>query len=204
MPNLCAGMPKLIYREILVAAADVFAENGYEARMEEIAFRADVGIGTLYRRFPHKADLYATVVDEATDRTRQIAEYVLTEVDPGVALYEFVWRCVDASSSWRTAVSPGPKSGKRSDRALAVLMPLVGRILETSQRAGTVRPDVVPTDVVVTLISVRALHDLCNAEAPGASRRFLELALDGMRPGNKSPGYAPTSVKQLRRVLANR
>ncbi len=56
---------------ILLAARDVFAEHGYEASMEQIAARADVGIGTLYRRFPNKADLCAAVVDAATDRTRR-------------------------------------------------------------------------------------------------------------------------------------
>ena len=55
---------------ILLAARDVFAEHGYEASMEQIAARAEVGIGTLYRRFPNKADLYAAVVDAATCESR--------------------------------------------------------------------------------------------------------------------------------------
>src|SRR5271155_3714198 len=67
---------------ILVAARDVFAEHGYEASMEQIATRAQVGIGTLYRRFPNKADLCAAVADAAADRTRQIANEVLLRVAP--------------------------------------------------------------------------------------------------------------------------
>jgi AcrR family transcriptional regulator len=55
---------------ILLAARDVFAEHGYQASMEQIAARAEVGIGTLYRRFPNKADLYAAVVDAATCESR--------------------------------------------------------------------------------------------------------------------------------------
>src|ERR1700733_8984091 len=156
---------------ILVAARDVFAEHGYEASMEQIASRAEVGIGTLYRRFPNKADLCAAVTDAATERTRQIAEKVLLEVAPDEAVFEFVRRCVDAPSSWR---------------------------------AATVRPDVVPTDLVVTLMSVRALGDLCDADAPDASLRFLELALDGLGPGHKAPANPPMSVKQLGRVLTDR
>jgi len=88
---------------ILEAARDVFAEHGYEASMEQIASRAEVGIGTLYRRFPNKADLCAAVTDAATERTRQIAEKVLLEVAPDEAVFEFVRRCVDAPSSWRAA-----------------------------------------------------------------------------------------------------
>jgi AcrR family transcriptional regulator len=53
---------------ILLAVRDLFAEHGYEASMEQIAARAEVG--TLYRRFPNKADLYAAVVDAATCESR--------------------------------------------------------------------------------------------------------------------------------------
>jgi AcrR family transcriptional regulator len=189
---------------ILVAARDVFAEHGYEASMEQIAARAEVGIGTLYRRFPHKADLCTAVVDAATDRTRQIAHEVLREVAPGEALFEFVRRCVDAPSSWRAATSRRPWREGGADRALAALVPLIGRVVKAGQRAGTVRTDIVPTDVVVTLMSVRAVGDLCDADAPGTSRRFLELALDGLRPGHKAPSLPPMSVKQLGRVLTDR
>ena len=104
---------------ILVAARDVFAEHGYEASMEQIAARAEVGIGTLYRRFPNKADLCAAVVDAATDRTRQIANEVILEVTPGEAVFEFVRRCVEAPSCWRAATSRRPWSGGDADRALA-------------------------------------------------------------------------------------
>ena len=189
---------------ILVAARDVFAEHGYEASMEQIAARAEVGIGTLYRRFPTKSDLFAAVVGAATDRTRQIADEVLSDVAPGEGVFEFVRRCVDAPSCWRAATSRRPWSGGEADRALAALVPPIGRILEAGQRAGTVRSDIVPTDLVVTLMSVRALGDLCDADAPGTSRRFLGLALDGLRPGHRTTAHPPMSVSQLGRVLTAR
>jgi AcrR family transcriptional regulator len=192
---------------ILVAARDVFAEYGYEASMEQIAARAEVGIGTLYRRFPNKADLCAAVVDAATARTCQIAHDVLLEVAPGEAVFEFVRRCVETPSSWRAATSRRPWSGGGADRALASLLPLIGRILKASQRAGTVRPDLVPTDLVVALVSVRAVGDLCDADAPSASHRFLDLVLDGLRAGPSRPStstYPPMSVKQLGQVLTDR
>ena len=189
---------------ILVAARDVFAEQGYEASMEQIAARADVGIGTLYRRFPTKADLWGAVIDAATDRMRQIAHDVLNEVTPGEAVFEFVRLCVETPSGWRAATSPRPWSGGGADRALSVLMPLIGRILKASQEAGTVRPDIVPTDLVVILMSVRALGDLCDTDAPGASRRFLDLAMDGLRSGHTKPACPPVSVNQLAQVLTDR
>jgi len=195
---------KLNLARILVAARDVFAEHGYAAPMNQIAARAEVGIGTLYRRFPSKADLCAAVADAGTERTGQIAEEVLLEVVPGDTVFEFIRRCVATPSCWRGATTLRLWREGGADRALATLMPLIGRILEASQRAGTVRADIVPTDLVVTLISVRALGDLCDADAPRASRRFLELALDGLRPAHNTLAHSPMSVKQLGRLLSDR
>jgi AcrR family transcriptional regulator len=189
---------------ILAAGHYVFAEHGYQASMEEVATLAEVGIGTLYRCFSSKADLFAAVVDAATDRTREIAREVLSEVAPGEAVFEFVRRCVAAPSCWRAATSPRPRSGEKADRALKLLMPLIGRILEASQQTGTVRTDIAPTDLVMVLMSARALGDLCDAHAPSASQRFLELVLDGLRSGDTKPASSPISVKQLGRVLTER
>jgi AcrR family transcriptional regulator len=189
---------------VVSAAGDVFAEQGYEASMEQIALRADVGIGTLYRRFPNKADLFAAVVDAATERTRMIADEVLAEVAPADAVFEFVRRCIAAPSCWRATTSRRPWNGGREERALASLLPVIGQILTASQRAGTARDDGSPTDVVVLLMSVRAVADLCEADAPGASLRFLDLALDGMRPSQTAPTHPPVTPKQLGRVLTTR
>ena len=90
---------------ILSAARDVFAEEGYEASMEAIAARAEVGVGTLYRRFPTKADLLDAVVRVAKERNREIAEEVLAEVAPGDAVFEFVRRCIAVPSCWRATIS---------------------------------------------------------------------------------------------------
>lgn len=188
---------------ILVAARDIFAEYGYDASMEQIASRADVGVGTLYRRFPNKADLFAAVVDAATVRMRQIADEVLAEVTPAAAIFEFIRRCVATPSCWRAVTTRRPWSGTEADRALAALLPKIGRILAESQKAGAARDDIVPTDVVVALMSVRALADLCDKDAPGTSHRFLELTLDALRPGHQSLLPAPMTTKQLGQVLTN-
>jgi AcrR family transcriptional regulator len=188
---------------ILLAAHEVFAEHGYEASMEQVAARAGVGVGTLYRRFPTKFDLCSAVVAAATDRTCQIAREILAEGIPDQVVFEFLRRCVEAPSSWRAVTSRRPWSGDGADRALAALLPLINRILQASQLAGTVRLDVVPTDLVVILMSVRAVGDLCDAVEPGTSQRFLELALHGLRPGHPVLGQPAISAKQLGRVLTD-
>jgi len=187
---------------ILIAARDEFAEQGYEASMESIAARAEVGVGTLYRRFPNKADLLAAVVELARERNRQIAAEVLAEVAPEEALFEFVRRCIAFPSCWRatTAAPPGRSKGTGLDE----LAPLLQEILDRSQRAGTVRPDIEVTDVFIALMSVRSIADLCDTKSSKPSLRFLELLLDGLRPGHDPVARDPLTVTQLDRILRQR
>ena len=188
---------------IVAAARDVFAEQGYDASMEAIATRADVGVGTLYRRFPTKADLFNAVVDAARRRNREIAEAVLTDAAPGEAVFEFVRRCIEVPSVWRATVSAPPWGSKRG-AGLAQIAPLLAEIVERSKEAGTLRPDVEVTDVVFVLKAVRSIADLCDTPGSKPSLRFLELALDGLRPGHEAPAHPPLSLAQLARLLDQR
>ncbi len=187
---------------ILVAARDVFAEQGYEASMEDIAARADVGVGTLYRRFPNKEDLLNAVVEAAHERKRQIAEAVLTDVPPEDGVFEFVRRCIAVPSCWRATISAPPWRSSRT--GLGQTAPLLEEILDRSQRAGSVRPDIEVTDIVVVLMAVRSIADVCDTKSSKPSLRFLELLLDGLRPGHASPVHDPLTVAQLDRILRHR
>ena len=188
---------------IVAAARDVFAEQGYDASMEAIATRAGVGVGTLYRRFPTKADLFTAVVEAARRRNREIAEAVLTDTAPGEAVFEFVRRCIEVPSVWRATVSAPPWGSKRG-AGLAQIAPLLAEIVERSKEAGTLRRDVEVTDVVFVLKAVRSIADLCDTPGSKPSLRFLELALDGLRPGHEPPAHPPLSVAQLARLLDQR
>ncbi len=188
---------------ILEAARDVFAEQGYDAPMEAIATRADVGVGTLYRRFPTKADLFSAVVEAARRRNREIAEEVLADVPPGDAVFEFVRRCIAVPSVWRDTISAPPWASTRG-AGLAQVAPLLADIVGRSKEAGTLRPDVEVTDIVVVLKAVRSIADLCDTPGQKPSLRFLELALDGLRPGQAMPAHPPLCVAQLGKILGRR
>jgi AcrR family transcriptional regulator len=187
---------------ILAAARDVFAEEGYEASMEGIAMRAEVGVGTLYRRFPNKADLLNAVVEAAHERNLQIAETVLADVPPEDGVFEFLRRCIAYPSCWRATISAPPWRSKGT--GLEKLAPLLGEIVNRSKRAGTVRADVDVSDIVVVLMSVRAIADLCDTKTSKPSRRFLELLLDGLRPGHDPVAHDPLTVAQLDKILRRR
>lgn len=184
---------------ILVAARDVFAEQGYDASMECIAARAEVGVGTLYRRFPNKADLFTAVVAAAQQRVQEIASEVLAEVPPGEAVFEFVRRCIAVPSCWRATISAPP--WRTTGTGLREISPLLGEILARSQRVGTVRADIEVSDVVMTLLSVRSIADVCDSSAWKPSLRFLEFSLDGLRPGHPTVVEPALTVNQLDRIL---
>ena len=188
---------------ILEAARDVFAEQGYDAPMEAIATRADVGVGTLYRRFPTKADLFSAVVEAARRRNREIAEEVLADVPPGDAVFEFVRRCIAVPSVWRDTISAPPWASTRGT-GLVQIAPLLAEIVERSKDAGTLRAEVEVTDIVMVLKAVRSIADLCDTPGQKPSLRFLELALDGLRPGQAMPAHPPLSVAQLGKILGRR
>ncbi len=184
---------------ILVAARDVFAEEGYDASMEGIALRAEVGVGTLYRRFPNKADLLNAVVEAAQERKRQIAEAVLAEVPPDEGVFEFVRRCIAVPSCWRATISAPPwRSGRTG---LGKTAPLLKEILDRSKRAGAVRLDIEVADLVVVLMAVRSIADVCDTKSSKPSLRFLELLLDGLRPGHDPVDHDPLTIAQLDRIL---
>ena len=121
---------------------------------------------------------------------------------PEDAVFEFVRRCIAVPSCWRATISAPP--WRSSGHGLDAWAPLLEEILTRSQRAGTVRRDVTVTDLVVVLMSVRSIADVCDTKSSKPSLRFLELVLDGLRPGHPPVAVPALSVAQLDKVLKRR
>ena len=164
--------------------------------------RADVGVGTLYRRFPNKADLLNAVVEAAHERKRQIAEAVLADVAPGDGVFEFVRRCIAVPSCWRATISAPP--WRTSGTGLGQTAPLLQEILERSQRAGSVRPDIAGGRHRGGAHGGALHRRRLRHEVLQAVLRFLELLLDGLRPGHEAPVHDPLTIAQLDRILRQR
>ena len=173
---------------ILVAARDAFAEHGYEASMEEIAMRADVGVGTSTVVFQQGGPSRCRCGGGAR-RKRQIAEAVLADVAPEDGVFEFVRRCIAVPSCWRATISAPP--WRTSGTGLGQTAPLLEVILERSQRAGSVRPDVEVADIVVVLMAVRSIADVCDTKSLKPSLRFLEFRVwtDFVQATQASPSH---------------
>ncbi|HEY3942102.1 MAG TPA: helix-turn-helix domain-containing protein [Acidimicrobiales bacterium] len=186
---------------ILSAAGEVFAEQGYDASMEQVAERANVGIGTLYRRFPSKAALVSAVVRTTHARTRQIAVAVLAECPAADGVFEFLRRCIATPSCWRVITARAPGIGETARHGVDQIVPVVDRLLENARRSGAIRPDVVFADLAVLLMSVRAVADFFDPQVPASSARHLELAMAGLRPDGAGLANPPMTTDQLTAVL---
>lgn len=169
---------------LLRAAFELFAEQGPEVGVNEIARRAGVGPGTLYRRFPTKEalidELYQIVLDEMLDTARQ----ALAGDVPGQALEHCLRRIGEIMAAHRGCLARlwGAHPDRSSGRATEWWAAVEG-MLAPAVRAGRVRPDLTVQDVRICLIGLRCVVQETVAESPDLWRRHLELLLAGLRPG---------------------
>jgi len=171
-------------REKLLAAAVVlFAERGTEGSLEEVAKRAGVGIGTLYRHFPTRDALVEAAYRNEVAQLRAAADELLAELPPDEALEAFMRRFVDygtAKRGMRDALQSiaGGSATLFSDTRGQVTE-AVAVLLRAGAEAGTLRSDVEPEDVLRAMGAIWMVAD--GEEFPEQAMRILRLVLDGLR-----------------------
>ena len=170
---------------VLDAAREVFAEHGIEAPVTEIADRAGVGVGTIFRRFPTKDDLLVAVVQQRNAMMIAAADDALAQRDPGAGLRRFMEVGAEAYIHDRgfcdaTDTNVFGREGVREQ--LEELVGKVGELVARAQAAGQVRADLRALDVPVLLMAVAKSGLALEDAAPGAWRRTLGIVLDGLRP----------------------
>jgi AcrR family transcriptional regulator len=189
-------------REKLIdAATRVFAERGLDATVEEVAREAGVGMGTLYRRFPHKQALVDELVGGVRRDLLALARSAAERTD-GRGLEELL-----VAAGELQAAQPGclQQLWTHSDAELASMREfreLLVEVLGAAQQSGRVRADVVTTDITMLFWSVRGIIETTRNVAPGAWRRHLELLVAGLRP--PGPFDAPLVAKPLSAKDASR
>jgi AcrR family transcriptional regulator len=175
---------------ILVAAHSAFAEFGLDAGVEEIAFRAGVGMGTLYRRFPTKDALIDAVFEGHLDRLAAAAEASLEEPDAWKGLLDYLEKVVRLQSTDRglsEVIGSHLRSEQRLARARTRIRPLVEQLVLRAQAAGALRADVVYEDISVLLWTTGRVVDATREVAPEFWQRYLGLIVDGLRTASASP-----------------
>jgi AcrR family transcriptional regulator len=173
-------------RRLLDAAAHVFAEQGLDASVAVIAQRAEVGQGTLFRRFPSKDDLIAAVFVDRLTALAEVAESGLAEADSGSTFRQILETACSMHAGDRflreaaergIAACPEVKLQKR--RLTAALAELVTR----AQADGALRADLSVQDIPFLINAVASAAGPLADAFPDLWRRYLAIVLDGLRPG---------------------
>ncbi|WP_461032374.1 TetR/AcrR family transcriptional regulator [Streptomyces mayteni] len=168
---------------ILAAAEAVFAEKGASASTEEVAARAGVAFGTVFRHFPTKNDLLAAIMKNLRQRLTDQANASMEEGDPATALFTFFALVVEQAAATRTVVDLLGQSGVEvePDEPIQALEQALRDLLAQGQRAGAVRPEIRVAEVIALLTA--ACHGaLRGAWDDGLRRRTLAIMFAGMRP----------------------
>jgi AcrR family transcriptional regulator len=168
------------YDKLIAAARDAFTEDGSAASLEDIARRAQVGIGTLYRHFPTRQALLEAVYLEEVEAICRSAEG-LSERDPWVALTTWLRRFVGYAATKRALAEELLAVTGADSEVLASCRSAITDagepLLARAQQAGVARPDTNFTDVGRMVGGIAVIR----GADPEQIDRILELALDGLR-----------------------
>jgi AcrR family transcriptional regulator len=183
-PRLRADARRNLIR-IVQAAREVFAEEGPDATVAQVAERAGVGTATIFRRFPTKDDLLAAVIEHRIEEIVEVARTEAASPDPGNGLRRVMaWgiesylrdRCLCESTG--SAVYDKPRLHELEAEVTAAIEELLRR----AKKAGEVRKDVTSTDISMLFYAVASAALKLEPSARGAWRRYLDIVLDGLRP----------------------
>jgi AcrR family transcriptional regulator len=169
---------------LLEAAKTVFASSGVDAPVREIASRANVGVATVYRHFPQRADLIAAVFRREVDACAAAAPPLAREHEPVEALARWLRRYTSFIATKR-GLAAALHSGDPAYEGLPEyfrqqLVPALQSLLNAAVDAGQVRAGVEPSEL---LRAVGSLSTASGADGALESRRMVDLLIDGLRFG---------------------
>lgn len=185
---------------VLEVAYQTFAADGLSVPVDEIARRAGVGAGTVYRHFPTKEALFQAVIADRMHRIIDKGHALLKSKHPGDALFAFLrsmvlqWGATDRGLVEALA-GVGIEISSAAPEAEADFLDLLTDLLRAAQRAGTVRPDVDVLEVKTLLVGCQAMQSY-NAEL---AAKVTDVALDGLRANRKCRRRAEHRPNHVRR-----
>jgi AcrR family transcriptional regulator len=171
---------------ILQSAREVFAESGAEAQIDDVARRAGVGVGTVYRHYPTKEALLTELVRQKFERFSAAAREALTRPGEPFEVLADLMRS-NAAELERDAATQQAMSGvgeqvwAAATAELEELLTLTGQLIDRAKVAGTIRADIAPTDIGMAMCGLSAVM---AHPGPGFDwHRHLDLTIDMLRAG---------------------
>ena len=181
-------------QRILDAARELFADEGLGATLNDIAHHAGVGVGTVYRRFPDKAQLIEELFEQQIGELVAVMEEALEDPDPWQGLTSFLRRNLELQAcdrAFREIITGTPDGAERVGRIRQRMFPLAARLVQRAKDAGALRPDFEPSDVPVLFMMLTTVLDSARDVEPDLWRRYLEILLQGLRAHPEAPQPLP-------------
>jgi len=191
-------------QRIVAAARDAFAEHGLDVPMEDIARRAGVGVGTLYRRYPTRADLVAAAFEAKMSAYADAARQALADPDPWRGFCGYVERICAMQADDRgfttvlTMTFPTAKQFEADrDRGFADFTTLV----ERAKVAGKLRADFVAEDMPMFLMANAGVLAVTADAAPDTWRRLVGYLIQACAAPAAQPLPDPPAPRQMYRAM---
>lgn len=192
---------------ILQAAAEAFTEGGLEVGVAEIARRAGVGTGTLFRRFPTKADLVVAIVEERMAEIEAILGQAQAEPDPMRAVELFLRGGAEMQSRDRglfEALGTVFHSDERLRGHKARFEETMAALLARAQEAGRIRSDITVQDLPFCITAVSGATRMMPHLRDDLWERYFAIMLDGLRAEGAQPLPVPPPTAEEVREAGSR
>ena len=194
-------------RKILDAAGELFAERGLGVTLNDVAHHAGVGVGTVYRRFPDKAQLIDELFEERLAEIHALIEKAIDDPDPWHGLSSFLENALEIQARDRAVkelLFNTPGGAERVAKMRAKMFPLATVLVARAQESGQLRPDAAAQDVPMVQLMIGTIIDLSRDFEPDLWRRCLSIVLQGLRadPGTPEPlEPAPPAPDRMQAML---
>jgi AcrR family transcriptional regulator len=169
-------------QRILAVADELFAKRGLDVTLDDIADRAGLGIGTVYRRYANKDELIDEHFEQRVAEFERFAQDALADEDAGRGLRAYLERCLDRQLESRglTEILNSDRGRERLNLARDRIAPLNVAIVERAKEQGRVRADFAPTDLAFIQLALAGIIDATRFSNPDLYRRYLAMFIDGL------------------------
>lgn len=175
-------------KSLLAAAADEFAEHGLDASVADIARRAGVGKGTVFRHFATKDELIAAILIDRMEALSDLGERLYESEDADAAMREFLTAAAMQRQERDLSFLAGASESMADvNRARERMMAAIDRLVSRSRERGVLREDVTGADVFLLMCAPNYVAGYVPNASPDLWRRYLALILDGLRPEGARP-----------------
>ncbi|MGW4370741.1 TetR/AcrR family transcriptional regulator [Nocardia takedensis] len=172
-------------QRIVAAARELFADHGLEITLDDVAERAGVGVGTVYRRFANKKELIAEVFEQNVAEFAAAAEEAARHDDAWLGLVQFFeYACRHLATNRGFSEVMLELEEDDVDRFASVrdrMKPTIAGVIERAAAAGALAPGVEASDFFALIHMVDAIAEFSKPVNPATWQRYMAIALNGVR-----------------------